>query len=109
MPTPCVLPTRYNTGPIGACNSKKAGPDRTPAPPYCLEGSIVLDGLSFWRLLLILAPGDYREGERRYPDRDEEDIGDGGEAGREPDGREKRVRVDDEDETADGRAHDSSR
>src|SRR5215212_1259823 len=66
-----------------------------------------LDGLSLC-LLLILTPGAYREDERRDPDRNEENVGHGGDAGREPDGGEERVRVDDEDEPADGRAHDTS-
>src|SRR5215212_165415 len=67
-----------------------------------------LDGLPLC-LLLILTPGAYREDERRDPDRYEEDVGHGGDAGREPDGREERVRVDDEDEPADGRSHDTGR
>src|SRR5215207_4729337 len=68
-----------------------------------------LNGLSLCRLLLILAPGAYREDERRDPDTYEEDVGHCGDAGRESDGTEERVRVDDEDESADGRAHDTGR
>src|SRR5688572_1384295 len=76
---------------------------------FCENYFRVLDGLSLYRLFLVLAPGANREGERRDPDRYDEDEGHGGEAGREPDGTEERVRVDDEDEPADGRTHDTRR
>src|SRR5919107_2245421 len=68
-----------------------------------------LDGLSPRRLFLLLAPGAYREDERRDPDRNEEDVGHGGHAGREPDRTEERVSVDDQDEPAYGGAHDAGR
>src|SRR5919112_3127737 len=68
-----------------------------------------LDGLSFRRFFLLLAPGAYREDERRDPDRNEEDVGHGGHAGREPDRAEERVSVDDQDEPAHGGAHDAGR
>src|SRR5687768_16353634 len=79
-------------------------------PASCFARTFrVLDGLTLRRLFLILAPGAYREDERRDPDCYDEDEGHGGEAGREPDGTEERVRVDDEDEPADGRTHDTRR
>src|SRR5215210_3488848 len=68
-----------------------------------------LDGLASRRLFLLLAPGAYREDERRDPDRNEEDVGHGGHAGREPDRAEERVSVDDQDEPAHGGAHDAGR
>src|SRR5215213_687468 len=68
-----------------------------------------LYGLSPCRLLLLLAPGADREDERRDPDRNEEDVGYGGHAGREADGTEERVSVDDQDEPAYGGAHDAGR
>src|SRR5215218_3489032 len=68
-----------------------------------------LDGLSFRRLFLLLAPGAYSEDERRDPDRNEEDVGHGGEAGREPDRTEEGVRVDDQDEPAYRGTHDTRR
>src|SRR5919107_2446935 len=68
-----------------------------------------LDGLSPRRLFLLLAPGAYREDERRDPDRNEEDVRHGGHAGREPDRAEERVSVDDQDEPAHGGAHDAGR
>src|SRR5215211_3534253 len=67
--------------------------------------SRVLEGLSLYRSFLILAPGAYREGERRDPDPYDEDVGHGGEAGREPDGTEERIRVYDEDKATDGSTH----
>src|SRR5829696_9410019 len=66
-----------------------------------------LYGLSPCRLLLLLAPGADREDERRDPDRNKEDVGYGSHAGREPDGTEERVSVDDQDEPAYGGAHDA--
>src|SRR5688572_22505866 len=74
---------------------------------FCENYFRVLDGLSLYRLFLVLALGAYGEGERRDPDRYDEDEGHGGEAGREPDGTEERVRVDDEDKAADGSTHDT--
>src|SRR5215210_5995785 len=68
-----------------------------------------LDGLASRRLFLLLAPGAYREDERRDPDRNEEDVGHGGHAGRESDRAEERVSVDDQDEPAHGGAHDAGR
>src|SRR5215207_8754000 len=86
-----------------------AGSRSSPACYFARTFVGLLDGLSFHRLFLILAPGAYREGERRDPDRYDEDESHGGEAGREPDGTEERVRVDDEDEPADGGTHDARR
>src|SRR5215204_6568229 len=86
-----------------------AGSRSSPACYFARTFVGLLDGLSFHRLFLILAPGAYREGERRDPDRYDEDEGHGGEAGREADGTEERVRVDDEDEPADGGTHDTCR
>ena len=53
----------------------------------------VLDGLSLRCIFLLLAPGAYREDERRDPDRDEHDIGHGGKATRESYSVEERVCV----------------
>src|SRR5215218_8314554 len=49
------------------------------------------------------------EGERRDPDRYDEDEGHGGDAGREPHSTEERVRVYDEDKAADCSTHDTCR
>src|SRR5215211_3373983 len=93
-----------------AAATKSGGAGSRSSPAYCFARTFrVLDGLSLYRLFLILAPGAYREGERRGPDRYDEDEGHGGEAGREADGTEERVRVDDEDEPADGGTHDTCR
>src|SRR5215210_5944922 len=68
-----------------------------------------LNGLSLRRLFLLLTPGAYREDEGRYPDRDEDYVCHGGDVGREPDSIEERFRVDNQDEPADGGAHDTGR
>src|SRR5215210_7760513 len=68
-----------------------------------------LNGLSLRRLFLLLTPGAYGEDEGRYPDRNEDYVCHGGDAGREPDSIEERLRVDDQDEPADGGAHDTGR
>src|SRR5215217_3222603 len=99
QPTHICLPAP----PSRAAATKSGGAGSRSGPASCFaKTSRVLDGLSLYRLFLILAPGAYREGERRDPDRYNEDEGHGGEAGREPDGTEERVRVYDEDEATNG-------
>src|SRR5215211_1664707 len=109
-PPHATRPHSLPAQPSRAAAMKSGGAGSRSGPASCFaKTSRVLDGLSLYRLFLILAPGAYGEGERRDPDRYNEDEGHSGQAGREPDGTEERVRVDDEDKPADRGTHDTRR